>query len=400
MSADGVECPACGSERVRYREHRDDWFCDDCDHRWTVNADDAAAMEPKKPLLFLSYARRDASELAVRLKSDLEAHGYRVWLDRPEIVAGREWEHQISDGLRSAQRLVAVLTPSAVRRSTDPTTPDTIDSVCLDEISFARFAQPPTTVVPVMAQICEPPFSIFRLDYVDMCTWRDSDERYQAGLQLLQGIKAALAGKVIYRTEISDLQPWDFAAFLYEKRRDFCGREWLLREIDLWLKTNREPALLITCDPGTGKSAVVAELVHRNPAGHVPAYHCCQTDVLSTIEPARFVRSIAAMVASQLAEYATRLGDGPVKAALDWEECSTDPFSAFEGGILTPLQALPAPSNEARYLLIDGLDEALGRNGYGRRATIVDLLSRFIERFPSWLPRRRGLAGFNRYEAA
>ncbi|MBV8860927.1 MAG: toll/interleukin-1 receptor domain-containing protein [Mycobacterium sp.] len=370
---------------MRYREHRNDWFCDDCDHRWPAEAQLSGAADAQKPLLFLSYARRDASELADRLKGDLEANGYRVWLDQPEIKPGGEWEHEIVDGLRAAQLLVAVLTPSAVRRSTDPANPDAIDSVCLDEISFARFAEPPTAVVPVMAQPCEPPFSIFRLDYVDMCAWQDSEDRYHAGLQrLLAGVKEALGGKVTYRTEVNDLQPWDFAAFLFEKRRDFCGREWLFDEIDLWLKTSREPALLITGDPGTGKSALVAELVHRNPSGQVVAYHCCEADVLATIEPARFVRSIAAMMASQLPGYAARLKDTAVKGALDEETCATDPFSAFEFGVLTPLQGLPAPNEGSRYLLIDALDESL-HTGSDARGTIVHLLSTFIERLPGWL---------------
>jgi hypothetical protein len=195
MPADVVRCPECGSERIRFREHRDDWFCDGCDHRWTAGRDEVAAIGDQKLLLFLSYARRDASDLADRLKGDLEANGYQVWLDRPEINPGREWEHQIEDGLRAAALLVAVLTPSAVRRSTDRDNPDAADSVCLDEISFARFAQPPTAIVPVMAQPCEPPFSIFRLDFVDMCAWRDSDDCYQSGLQrLLAGIREALSG--------------------------------------------------------------------------------------------------------------------------------------------------------------------------------------------------------------
>ena len=386
MSTPSVRCPNCGSQQIRFREHRGDWFCDDCDHRWRADSGEVADAQGHKPLLFLSYARRDASELAGRLKADLEANGYRVWLDRPEVVAGREWEHQIEDGLRSAQLLVAVLTPSAVRRSNDPTTPDAIDSVCLDEISFARFAQPPTPVVPVMAKPCEPPFSIFRLDYVDMEAWQDSEDRYQAGLgRLLAAIQASLRGEVSYRTQITDLQPWDFAAFLYEKRRDFCGREWLFREIDLWLKTSHEQALLITGNPGTGKSALVAELVHRNPGGQVLAYHCCQADVLATVEPARFVRSIAAMIASQLPDYAARLNGPALKKALAEEACAIDPFSGFEAGVLTPLQQLHAPDDGLRYVLIDALDEALPQGMQSSAGTIVDLLSRFIERLPGWL---------------
>src|ERR1700682_618133 len=386
MSADLVKCPGCGSERIRYREHRDDWFCDDCDHRWTVDSASAPAADSSKPLLFLSYGRRDATDLAERLKSDLEAHGYRVWMDTNEIRAPREWEHEIEDGLRSAQVVVAVLTPHAVRRSNDPTNPDAIDSVCLDEISFARFGQPPTSIVPVMGQMCEPPFSIFRLDYVDMCAWRDAEDQYQDGLQrLLTAIESALCGTVSYRAQINDLQPWDFAAFLHEKRRDFCGREWLFREIDLWLPTNNEPALVITRGPGTGQAALGADIVHRNPGGQVLAYHCCQADVLATVEPARFVRSIAAMIASQLPQCAARLHDPPIKSVLGQEVCERDPFSAFEAGVLTPLQVLRAPDEGVRYLLIYALDESLPRGGSGGQGTIVDLLSTFIERLPGWL---------------
>jgi hypothetical protein len=388
MAEQCARCPRCGSARVRYREHRSDCFCDDCDHRWAPDGDDAAATDLQRPLLFLSYARRDASDLADRLKGDLEAGGYRVWLDRPEIKPGGAWEHQIVDGLRAAQLLVAVLTPSAVRKSNDPTNPDQIDSVCLEEISFARFGKPPTAIVPVMAQLCEPPLSIFRLDYVDMSAWRDSEDLYQAGLKrLLAGIKEALGGKVAYRAQINALQPWDFAAFLFEKRRDFCGREWLFREIDLWLKTNREPALLITGDPGTGKSALVAELVHRNPGGQVLAYHCCQADVLATIEPARFVRSIAAMIASKLPGYAARVSDlADEDGPLGEEKCAIDPFTAFEAGVLTPLQQLPAPSDGVRYVLIDALDESLPpQGGSAASGTFVALLSTFIERLPGWL---------------
>ena len=201
----------------------------------------------------------------------------------------------------------------------------------------------------------------------------------------MTAIQATLGGKVSYRSQIDDLQPWDFAAFLYEKRRDFCGREWLFREIDLWLTTNNEPALLITGDPGIGKSALVAELVHRNPGGQVLAYHCCEADVLATVEPARFVRSIAAMIASQLPEYGARLHDPPIKSVLGQEVCERDPFSAFEAGVLTPLQVLRAPDESVRYLLIDALDESLPRGGPCGQGTIVDLLSTFIERLPGWL---------------
>jgi hypothetical protein len=340
---------------------------------------------PSRPRLFLSYGRRDAGELADRLRRDLEAHGYEVWQDRQRIRSGSDWEQEIRDGLRSTQLLVALLSPHAVRRTGQSHNGDDQDSVCLDEISFARFARPPRPIVPVMAVPCEPPFCIFRLDYVSMTAWRDSEEQYQAGFaRLLQAIEAGLRGEVRYRTWEDQLRPWDFSAFLNEKRQHFCGREWLFDEIDAWLASSREPALLITGDPGTGKSAVVAELVHRNPGGQVLAYHCCQADTKETLQPGRFVRNLAAMIASKLEGYAARLSDPAVEEALSEANCARDPASAFEAGILTPLETLPAPDG-VRYLLIDALDEALLFEDGAGQVSIVDVLATRLQRLPAWL---------------
>ena len=98
--------------------------------------------------LFLSYGRRDAAPLANRLREDLERLNYDVWQDTRQIRAGEEWEEEICDGLRSTQVVIALLNPHAVRRAADPSNPSCIDSVCMDELSFARFAHPPTPIVP------------------------------------------------------------------------------------------------------------------------------------------------------------------------------------------------------------------------------------------------------------
>jgi hypothetical protein len=380
MSDPATICPRCGSRLVRFRPNRDDWICDDCDHRWTATGRE---VPPPAARLFLSYSRRDARELAERLRTDLEGHGHQVWQDTREIRSGKEWELEIQDGLRSTQILVALLSPYAVRQSGGPGGLDDIDSVCLDEISFARFARPPHPIVPIMAIPCEPPLCIFRLDYVDLCAWRDSADQYRAGLErLLRAIEAALRGEVRYRRWDIGLRPWDFAAFLNEKRRDFCGRQWLFEEIDAWRVSSQEAALLITGDPGVGKSALVAELVHRNPGGQVLAYHCCQADTPETLRPDRFVRSLAAMIASRLDGYAARLDDPAVTDSLAEGPCARDPCSAFEAGLLAPLETLPAPAEGVRYLLVDALDEALG---FREGQTIVELLASRLERLPGWL---------------
>jgi WD40 repeat protein len=383
MSAAPTTCPQCGSPEIHRRQSRGDWVCDVCEHQWQP-ADRPAG--GRRARVFLSYGRRDARDLADRLRTDLEARGYDVWQDTERLRSGKDWNQQIEHALRDTQVLVALLSPHSVRQTGGGNNPDDLDSVCLDELSFARFSRPPKPVVPVLAVPCEPPFCIYRLDYIDLTAWKDAEEQYRAGLtRVVDAVEAALRGEVRYRSWDHQLRPWDFSAFLNEKRQHFCGREWLFAEIEAWRTTSRERALLIVGDPGTGKSAIVAELVHRNPGGQVLAYHCCQADTRETLQPGRFVRSLAAMIASQLDEYAARLSDPAVEEALSEASCARDPASAFEAGILTPLETVGAPPGGVRYLLVDALDESLSLAEGPTRATIVDVLASRLERLPAWL---------------
>jgi WD40 repeat protein len=384
MSAAPTTCPQCGSPEIHRRQSRGDWVCDVCEHQWQP-------AEPptdggRRARVFLSYGRRDAKPLADRLRADLETRGYDVWQDTERLRSGKDWNQQIEHALRDTQVMVALLSPHSVRQTGVRDNPDDLDSVCLDELSFARFSRPPKPVVPVMAVPCEPPFCIYRLDYIDLTAWKDAEDQYRAGLtRVVDAVEAALRGEVRYRSWDHQLRPWDFAPFLNEKRQHFCGREWLFAEVENWRTTSRERALLIVGDPGTGKSAIVAELVHRNPGGQVLAYHCCQADTKETLQPGRFVRSLAAMIASQLDDYAARLADPTVDEALSEASCARDPASAFEAGILTPLETVAAPPGGVRYLLVDALDEALALADGPSRATIVDVLASRLERLPSWL---------------
>jgi hypothetical protein len=90
----------------------------------------------------------------------------------------------------------------------------------------------------------------------------------------------------------------------------------------------------------------VAALVSKNSEGQVLAYHCCRADTPATLEPATFVRSLAAMLSSQLDGYAAML-EGPVIVdVLQFAE--TDPASAFENAILGPLHNLGQPERGRR----------------------------------------------------
>ena len=329
----------------------------------------------EKVRLFLSYGRADAEELAERLEADLSLLGFDVWRDRRKIRSGKEWDDEIEAGLRTSQLVVAVLTPHAVRE----------ESVCRDELAFARFACK-LPIVPALADQCEPPFVIFRLDYIDLTAWRDSSDQYRLGLRrLVDAVQAHLrgnrpaiaAGTTGSRSSIS--APTCMTSAGTSAAGSGCSSGSTPGGAD----RDRHHALLITGDPGIGKSAIVAQLVHLNPGGQVLAYHCCRADTPETLRPGRFIRVLAGMIASQLEAYASQLDDPKVEAALGEARCETDPASAFEEGILNPLHRVPTPAGGTRYILIDALDEALAiRDG----PSIVTLLSPSrLDRLPGWL---------------
>lgn len=333
-----------------------------------------------KAKIFLSYGRRDSEEIAQRLKHDLEKLDYEIWIDRSEIKVGTAWMNQIANGLNSSQAVVALLSPHSVRVSGVDGADS--DSICLDELAYARDC--PGRILPVMVAECQVPLILYRLHYIDLRSWSLGSESYQSGLRsIVDGIEAALRNETHFRHSTSHLQPWDFTPFLEERRRGFVGRHWLFSETQSWLEAfYAEPCLLITADPGVGKSAFVAQWVHLNPGGRLLAYHCCQLDSPTTLQPFCFIRSLAAMLASQLPEYEARLQDPSVEEALREDACRDDPARGFDAGILSPLLRISPPEGGSRCILIDALDEAiLLKQG----PTIVDILVDRLSRLPKWL---------------
>lgn len=387
MSDESKNCPVCKSTNIRFREIRHDWFCDQCDHKWQIRIQSPPrdSQIEQSTSIFISYGRKDAAGLAKKLAEDLRKRGNQVWIDTGAIRPGESWQHEIAEGLRSSRLVIAVMTPHSVRTRNDRDGEETTDSVCISEITFALFGHPRKLVIPVMGMECEPPLAIYHFDYIDLTKWEESESKYESGLEkLIVHLRETIVERSPrYRNWYHYLQPWDFAAFLHEKMKGFTGREWLFNEIDNWrLSTSESRLLLITGDPGVGKSSIVAHLVHHNLSGQVVAYHCCQADTRATLEPWRFVRSIAAMLASRLPNYAKLLESPAIREILGEERCRQDPGSALERGIMAPLSGMSPPDGGSRYILIDALDESLDGNP---ESNIVELLASRVARFPAWL---------------
>jgi WD40 repeat protein len=332
-----------------------------------------------KTRVFLSYGRDDAREIAAKLKTDLTAAGFDVWRDLDRIRDTHPWDSEVEAGLLASNVVLFLLSPHGVRAAGSPGNSENRDSVCLDEIAFARDHEIP--VVPVKVLPCETPLLIYRLQHIDFQRWAESPSTYTPGFErICRAIDAAVRGHTVQRNWGRLPTPWDFEPFLREKRRDFTGREWLFQDIRDWSAEDAEPALLVVGEPGIGKSAIVAALIAANPHDTVLAYHCCMADTSATLEPGRFVASLAAMLSSRIDAYAGMLNDPAILEL--FEGADRDPSSAFDAAVLALLHKLHVAPGVRRFLLIDALDEALLRDG---RPTIVDVLSTRIGRLPPWL---------------
>ncbi|MCB0173006.1 MAG: TIR domain-containing protein, partial [Anaerolineae bacterium] len=72
--------------------------------------------DPNRPSrVFISYARKDAEDLARELTSRLEAEGIPVWQDRVKMEGGRDWWLQIVAALEQVDFLVLIVTAAAMQ---------------------------------------------------------------------------------------------------------------------------------------------------------------------------------------------------------------------------------------------------------------------------------------------
>lgn len=342
-------------------------------------------METRSPRVFVSYGRHDGAEFVDRLVAELTGRGFDVWRDTTRIDPGSDWQAAIVDAIDACDVVVAALTPHAVRR---PTTEGGIDGVCLDELTYARFGPAPKPVVPVLVLDCQVPFSIFRLSYIDARSWRQSLHDFATGIgEVVRGIDATLRGDLPVLRQPDGPVALDQGPYLHAKRAGFVGREWLFKRVAAWVSQARnEQALLITGDPGVGKSAFIAEFAHRNADGRVVAYHCCTREDRLTLEPGAFVENVAAMLSKRLPSYAPMLAEGTVRKVL--REAHAYPGRALDKAIIGPLSRLPEPDSGPFVMLVDALDEAM-LVGSGDMATddtnIVSLLASRLDRLPLWL---------------
>ncbi|CAB3254478.1 unnamed protein product [Arctia plantaginis] len=229
--------------------------------------------------------------------------------------------------------------------------------------------------------------------------------------------------KKIHPSPQLTLRPLFFEVPSTDNQSYFSGRQWLMRDMEKSLDSSSAGVLISGC-PGTGKTALILELVEyscfgrkRNCeyeelreqsdirellpeeltigmfthlASHVVAYHFCQADNNSTCLVGEFVHSLAAQLcqAPRLQAYREYLLSEPhLLACLSLKECIADPDLAFMRGIIEPLIFLRRNGtidSANSIILVDGLCEAeYHRPDHGH--TLASFLGRHIAEMPTWL---------------
>ncbi|KYN40810.1 Protein TANC2 [Trachymyrmex septentrionalis] len=229
-----------------------------------------------------------------------------------------------------------------------------------------------------------------------------------------------------------NLKPLFFEVPLLEEDPLFAGRQWLLQELESVINGS-SPGILISGSPGTGKTALVLQLVEhscfgrrreqprstevneecderekqntnatlranirhtnekvRELASHVVAYHFCQADNNSTCLVPDLIHSLAAQLcqAPQLISYKEYLLSEPhLQGSLSQRECTVDPDLALSRGIIEPLLTLKKANRlpaSNMVILIDAFCEAEYHRP-DRGDTIASFLTRHAPNVPSWL---------------
>ena len=66
-----------------------------------------------QPRIFISYARKDAVQLAQRLQGDLRAKGFDAWLDTQRLFSSTIWTTEIEQAIDTSHIVLALMTPGS-----------------------------------------------------------------------------------------------------------------------------------------------------------------------------------------------------------------------------------------------------------------------------------------------
>lgn len=227
----------------------------------------------------------------------------------------------------------------------------------------------------------------------------------QCGSQLSENAKfcmncgASVAVSRHHYARATRIAAFDFQSDIQRLTQNFVGREWFFEEVDRWLATAQPRVMLLTANPGVGKSAIAARLTEVR-ASNLLAYHFCTSRDSGTIVPNRILRALAAQFIETLPGYGealantidvyrneinvnirveTQLGGKIVGVHIE-NLVAGNPHEVLDILLRQPLLQLTPPA-QPTFILIDSLDEAVTYSG-GEH--LPQLLSKVAD-LPPWV---------------
>ena len=170
----------------------------------------------------------------------------------------------------------------------------------------------------------------------------------------------------------------------------FVGRQWLFIQLeDLFQKNNDVGGALLVGNPGSGKTAIMRQLVNSRNSSHfihenIIAYHFCQFDNQTTRDGEMFVKSLVEQLSDKLklAGFEKSIQNKGIQNKLD--RCKDDLIGCAQEAVLKPLNALKMPPGTKKFILIDALNECR-ENERSYKSIIMKILQGQKIRLPSWI---------------
>ena len=184
-----------------------------------------------------------------------------------------------------------------------------------------------------------------------------------------------------------DTNEFNFTRNLNAARESFTGRHWLYQELEsLLVKQDNVSGVVVVGEPGTGKSALTAQLICSRSSNsfihkRIIGYHLCRYSDQPTQDPGRLVRNLVHMMARRVPEYGMLISNSSFILEILQRSCLRDPYDCFEQSVVAPLRQLknkPRPS----FIVIDALDEC---STYEGGIAIAQFIDETFSRLPKWI---------------
>ena len=352
------------------------------------------------------YPEPNNESVVRKIKAYLESRGHEIWLDREKIQKGDDWRRSIYEGVEWSDVAMICLSRKAMKPN----------GVCRDEISIALGVRG-GNMFPVKLEALKdseyPAYLLTRQLFMEFMDWRSHwtenrideawlDRNLEELAQSLEEKEVGLYGEEMVELK-SLLKPWNMndrlrrldrgIQTLYNEEthefenkivHKFCGRESLFQlfegRICHAVRSDSERVLWLKKGPGFGKSRFAAELLYRYYYSISAAYFI-EYNQRETLDPHTFVKSVAYQLAQANSAYRKKLLKHLKENQNEINLQTGDPQTLFKTLIVDLMSDEIDGGRATQWILVDALDEATENT----RNEIASLISRNLDRLPSWI---------------